>query len=57
MVSNKNRRTNFRDISVQENARKEFDKCAKAGETQTDTLLKIIRGYKRKCLDQKIEAN
>lgn len=50
MVSNKNRKTNYKDLSVTKEAAKQFEDCAAPGETKTDTLLKIIRGYKSKCL-------
>jgi hypothetical protein len=56
MVSNKGRKTNYKDLSVTEEAATKFDELATDGETRTDTLLKIINGYKSKCLDQKAQA-
>jgi len=51
MVSNKNRVTRFRHVDFHEDAVKEFESCMTEGETKTDTLLKIVRSYKSKCLD------
>jgi hypothetical protein len=56
MVSNKNRKTSYKDLSVTKDAARQFDDLASDGETRTDTLLKIIEGYKRKCLDQTAQA-
>jgi len=54
MVSNKNRKTNYQDLSVTKDAAKLFEDRAAPGETKTDTLLKIIEGYdKSKCHGQK----
>lgn len=52
MVSNKNRKTDYKDLSVTREAAREFEKLAAPGETKTDTLLKIIKGYKSKCPGQ-----
>ncbi len=49
MVSNKKRNVLYRDLSVTQDAAQEFDECAVPGETRSDTLKKIIKGYKNNC--------
>jgi isopenicillin N synthase-like dioxygenase len=53
MVSNKNRITKYKHIDFQEDAAKAFMELRDPEkETLSDTMRRIIKGYKKECLDQ-----
>jgi hypothetical protein len=51
MVSNKNRKTKFYHHDFTKEASKAFESCwNKGSETKSQAMLKIVNGYKSKCL-------
>jgi len=49
MVSNKNRKTKYEDIEVEETVAKEFYKHKLPGETKTDTMRRILKKIEYNC--------